>query len=836
MEGRVTARFAQLRESARALVSAGALCWAAAAWALWPVERADSGGAGIRAVLVDASDSARRTRPGWEVWLAEALSSEARAAASRGEELAVIAYAEEVVRWFGPDRPERFEPDSARIRGAPGRTAGSDLSAALAGMEASLDQRERAATVLRILGDGSYTGRDPAGALAAWTSAGARVEFVPLPAPERADPALLAARTPREIEAGAPLSIAVQVELDGARVETTSLRATLTSSAGVRSVAGVVRDGASRLDLGPLSPGLTQVRLELVAEGDPTPENNRIDLAVRARDALVIGLLSSPGAVAARGAMANTWARLPGLATLELDDPVGAPLDAAIDALVTLDLDPRELPRAEWEGFVARGGGWLACGGHALLEALASDDRRGAAQLLPLEVDRDESRERDVLLIVDASGSMSGEAFAGVRQAAVELVASARPEDTVILRFFTDRLSDAVLLGRGGGAPEARAHAARALIEARAPGGPTDVVRTLEQLVDERESSQRDALVLLLTDGRDQDLRGSSAQRVEIAIERLAAARARLTTIAFGPQPDWNFLQLLERPALGAALKRPENGLAELFDEELARGWLFEGPLATRVVPTSASEFTAELAAALAAGGGPAPVLRAIKARARAGDQALIEEQGGHPLAAVRPTGAGWFATLATLPGDTWAPEWSSDPERWLPLLRALGRGRSAGLAELRAELSPERTVRVAPVPSSWPTELSASVVSGGADSAAPLELRAVQHPAFAFGALREGPIPEGLDLRPGRAQVRLATPGGQLLAVLGIELPCAEEHRRPARRIAAAGPSVGSADAGRSRAPRAATVGWALLAVGMACGALGGACGAVSAQSRARG
>ena len=77
----------------------------------------------------------------------------------------------------------------------------------------------------------------------------------------------------------------------------------------------------------------------------------------------------------------------------------------------------------------------LACGGWGML---AYGGRRDAlSEMLPLRPASLPSSERDVVFLVDGSGSMAGEPFERVKEALARLVVAAREGDHLQLRFFT---------------------------------------------------------------------------------------------------------------------------------------------------------------------------------------------------------------------------------------------------------------------------------------------------------------------------------------------------------------------------------------------------------------
>ena len=90
----------RLARGARPVLAVGALACAGAAVLFLPriVPGSEPTRPGVRAVLVDASASAVRTRLGWEREVAGVLRAESRGAEEEGEDHLVVAFGAEVRR------------------------------------------------------------------------------------------------------------------------------------------------------------------------------------------------------------------------------------------------------------------------------------------------------------------------------------------------------------------------------------------------------------------------------------------------------------------------------------------------------------------------------------------------------------------------------------------------------------------------------------------------------------------------------------------------------------------------------------------------------------------
>ena len=136
------------RSLARSLAAGGACALALAAWLLMPW-RPGRESAPLRAIVVDASASVTRLRPGWEAWVRGVLDAELAQAAERGEDALVLVYAKDVLAASGPapaasvaaasSRPSRpwpriptTTPSSTRISSTVNRSRTSGVCIALA--------------------------------------------------------------------------------------------------------------------------------------------------------------------------------------------------------------------------------------------------------------------------------------------------------------------------------------------------------------------------------------------------------------------------------------------------------------------------------------------------------------------------------------------------------------------------------------------------------------------------------------------------------------------------------------------------------------------------------
>ena len=804
---------------ARGALVLGALGFVAAAWLLVPRDRAGAALlAPVRAVLVDASASVRRQRPDWLRWARQELESQARAATEGGEELFVVVFASDVRAAFGPDRPQALV-DALYGRGGrpfdPAAGAGDDRASRLADAVAVaapfVAAPGRAPGALVLLGDGEYDGEDPRAALGALAARGVALAWTRPPAAALGDLALVDLTLSTEVEAGAPLGGVLRLAWRPGAGEARARLAIETTSGGQESFrvarALALPDEEAQwelaLDCGTAGFGRTEVtvRAELLSGTDPVPENDVRRAATKARGALVVGVVSD----AADEERARLWAvpsgvsSLPGVQFVFLRPQALPRALEELDAVVTFDVPLTRLPGRALEDWVRAGGGWLALSGWRALEAWSPGQAaEGLFGLLPLEPAPLEQEPRDVVLLVDGSGSMEGPPFETVRAACVELVRAALPSDRVALRFFTTGLErELVLRERGSAVPGD--DVARRLLAARVPLGQTLILRSLEQFAAERAGASTQCLAFLLSDGRERDVLADPLASAREVAARLRREGTRLAVVAVGGDPDTEFLSGLvppgEEPARGESLA----DLASVFRREIS-GARWREAEALPVVPVAAP---AELAReALGSALDPAeplpPLARLVKDRARPGAAVVWTSEDGEPVLALARAGLGRTALFASLPDSDWAPAWTGrfglgEPARFGPLLRWLARAtRRPPQAALRVTLRDGR-LRLEGVPPEAPARLAgrlvdplASAAEEGALSALPVLL---DPPArFGAGALgrREAPLPAALGAAPAgsvRALLLERTAGfgagaegeeGELLwaGILALDLP----------------------------------------------------------------
>ncbi|MEZ5978549.1 MAG: hypothetical protein R3F34_10055 [Planctomycetota bacterium] len=444
--------------------------------------------------LVDVSASVRRTRPDWAAWVGARIEEFARDAAARGAHTWVVAVANGQ-RQLAPREDARAL--LGRVR------SGQLVDVAPAGLDPFEYARRRGARRGREwlvggrggrvlwLGDGDVQD-DPVAAserLARLAGLGVGCDLVEPPPPSRPDVRISRLDAPSTIDAGAPLAVRVEVEsvvpADAVAELTVEVvervRATWSSTrAAPRSTS---RGGRTRTltTFDALGTGVWIVRARVSARSDGVPENDVEESVCRVGGGLA-------GEVVARDVDLGTAVRL--ARALELALPgtgfSAATVDGAArllphcDVVVTLDVAPSELPVGLLEPFVRAGGGLLVLGE---VSQHVRSSRGVGVDLLPLVCAPPGIESRDVVLLLDGSGSMEGEPFDAVRVAARDILLATPPGDGFQVEVFTDGLVAASPDIRADEEVDLRAqrNVENWLAQLEAPGGKTSIVRTLEQ-------------------------------------------------------------------------------------------------------------------------------------------------------------------------------------------------------------------------------------------------------------------------------------------------------------------------------------------------------------------
>lgn len=174
---------------------------------------------------------------------------------------------------------------------------------------------------------------------------------------------------------------------------------------------------------------------------------------------------------------------------------------------------------------------------------------------------------KDVLLVLDHSGSMDGEKFRQVQQAVQYVLTHLNPED----RFNLITFSTAVQTYANGLRPASEAKEALPWVESLSAQGSTDINRALLEAAAEAGSGGRPLYVIFLTDGLPTE---GETNNQKILDNLAAAAPASLRLFAFGVgyDVDTSLLDSLAQAHHGASIYvKPGENLDEILSAFYAK-------------------------------------------------------------------------------------------------------------------------------------------------------------------------------------------------------------------------------------------------------------------------
>ena len=188
-------------------------------------------------------------------------------------------------------------------------------------------------------------------------------------------------------------------------------------------------------------------------------------------------------------------------------------------------------------------------GGTVLTHADPGEDGFALIFLAPPAASEVETVSRDLTLVVDVSGSMSGEKLEQAKAALRQALGALRPRD----RFKLIAFSNAVRQFREGFTPagESQLAEARKFVEALEANGGTNLAGAVEAALADPGDSERLSLVLLLTDGLP-----SVGEQGPDRIAANAAAhvgRTRIFTVGVGHDVNTYLLDRLAVDGRGSA-------------------------------------------------------------------------------------------------------------------------------------------------------------------------------------------------------------------------------------------------------------------------------------------
>lgn len=668
----VERRFAGRLEAFSMLLAA--ICFAWGAVALWPFHGSVDG-EGLRIVVLDSSASVSRTRSGLAGNSAVLLRAQAQAALAADQSMAVVTVSPQAQRRWGPADPTEFLDGEAQGRLRPLQWAaplGEDLTTDWAGalhlLEGLAGAEHVASCQIVLYSDGRAADSGAWQSLGRLAALGCELVWGELPRETGVEVALVELQVPAEASPQAPSSARARMAWRGLTPSEGTLwpwRLVISDAGGVvhesegtwpvesTSALGGWKSRSHVLGLPALPQGVYQVRVDLSGvPGDRSQENQWLEALLRVGEPLQVLICGSggPGLESEQVALGLT---APGVVCQPVPaEDLGRWLPEA-HLLVTLDLAPGELPAECLTQFVERGGSWLAMGEGAMLPGWSGRSVMAGGDLgalLPLTPDHGDGPAKDVILLVDGSGSMQGDPWVQVQNATLALLRNIPREVGFEVDLFTHDLLDAELRLpplAGSESEDERWQtevALRSFLQARVPGGKTNIMRSLESLI-ERRGGDRPAKVVLVTDGWQND---GGSWDPESLKTRLNAAGLELSIVATSENPNLSDLGLLlarERILLAGDLR----GLSELLKQELVGDVIRRQP---NMTVSQAGQGAGEAwALGDLLGEGTGPVGSFVKTKARTGTRTILQADRGEPILAGVPRGRGLVAQVTSLQG-----------------------------------------------------------------------------------------------------------------------------------------------------------------------------------------
>ncbi|MFT4647301.1 MAG: hypothetical protein ACI9X4_000512 [Glaciecola sp.] len=651
-----------------------ALCFAWGAFALWPSQRAVSG-QDLRLVVLDASASVSRVRNGWAGSSSALLREQARAAQVANQELVVITASPRAQRRWGPGPPSEFlrqelEGQLRLLQWAPvlGEDLVTDWTGTLQLLGGYANPENTGSCQIVLYTDGQAGDSRAWQGLARLAAQGCVLQWGALPPPVHTDVALVGMDLPAEAPPGVPGSVRVRLAWRGASPAGDTLwpwRVTVRNAAGILSevrgewlARGSTTDGdwttcTQNWPLPALESGVYQVRVDVEGvAGDRALENQGRAALLRIGEPLQVLFVGSGGPGLDATLMAGGLS-VAGLVCQSVDVQELPQWLPEAHCLVSLGLSPSELPSEALADFVARGGCWLAMGEESMLAGWSGRsvlDGPDLGGLLPLTLHQGDGPGKDVILLVDGSGSMQGDPWTQVQAATLTLLRNISRSVGFEVDLFTHDLLKAELRlpalvdGTSGDSSQDIEVALRAFLQARVPGGKTNIMRSLQSLL-VRRAGQGPCKVVLITDGWQND--GGSWDPASLRAQ-LLEAQMELSIVATSEHPNLSDLSLL-LPRERILLADDLDGLAELLKQELMGDVVRRDPGMRVLASPSGSGEPWGIPDLL--GPASAPVRSLVKTKLRKGAHVLLASGRSEPILGLVPRGRGLVAQLTSLEG-----------------------------------------------------------------------------------------------------------------------------------------------------------------------------------------
>ncbi len=452
------------------------------------------------------------------------------------------------------------------------------------------------------------------------------------------------------------------------------------------------KETIERVDVEMAVSGETVWEADLLPPEDRFPANNRAAAAISVRGKpRVLVLHERPQAMrAAERLLRGQGVELETRGTRGLPEELRDLL--AYDAIILADIPATALTSSQMtrlKSYVADFGGGLVMTGSENTYGLGGYFKTPVEDVLPLVSRFEKEKEKPSLamvLVLDHSGSMSGQPLALARQAARSAAELLSPQDQIAVVSFDDQPTLVLDL-----TPAANQDRIAAAIDSIAEGGGTNMEPAMAQARDIlRGSNAKIKHVIGLTDGQTPE--GSLLQ----LCREMADASMTVSTVAMGDGAARELLARMAETGNGRYYETtaPEN-VPQIFTRETmqaSRSAIKEDifnvqPVADHPVLSGFTDASLP------------PVLGYVMARPKPTAQVLLALDSGDPLLAIGRYGVGTGVCFTADLTDRWGGEWlswSGCGKLWAQILRgALKRADGSGIAVATTPSPGELLLRV---------------------------------------------------------------------------------------------------------------------------------------------
>jgi len=537
-----------------------------------------------------------------------------------------------------------------------------------------------------LVSDGRATDADLERVAEAANEAGIRMHVQEVIPPDRPEVLVRAVDAPTEVRAEEPFTVrATILSSEQQAAELVLYRNGVKT--GSREVQ--LEEGPNRFELNEVagSERVTEIGIEIEAKADSIAENNLATALVRSQGQPRVLMISDRPEASRYLAMAL---RQEGV-ELESRPPAGAPRDLGdlqnYDLLIFDNIPATDLQPAQMELIAAYvrdfGGGFLMLGGDQSF-GLGGYYRTPIDDVLPVQVRFEKEQENPSLglaLVLDRSGSMSGDKIELAKEAAKAAVELLSPSDYVGVVAFD---SSAFWLVDMTSASDQGA-VLRRISSLDASGG-TNMAPGMEMAYDKLSTSPAKIKhVVVMTDGIS-----SPGPFYEIT-SRMAADGMTVSTVAVGANSDRALLEQIASWGRGRFYFTDSGqNLPQIFAREsvtASKSAIAELPFQPQVVKPA--PFLAEIDFQTAPF-----LLGSVVTRVRPTADLWLTNENAEPLLATWRYGLGQAGAFTSDARNRWAIEWLRWPgyaKFWAQVVRKLMREPSLGLAELQVTREGER-------------------------------------------------------------------------------------------------------------------------------------------------